>query len=267
MSPRPGRGSALIAGGGTAGHLVPGLAIARSLVDQGWPAELIHFVGSTRGVETEMVPAAGFGLTTLPGRGLNERKISLANVRNLFDIVRGVVAGVVLVLRSSPAVVVSLGGYAALPASIGAIVRRVPLVISEQNAVASSTNRLLSRFAKVAAVPFAGVGLRHEVVTGNPVRQEVLDGARREQQRHWPADRMKVVVFGGSLGSLRINRAVWASIEELADAGEVFVYHVVGHRDWPDRPSIAVDANAYLAVEYDHELPVALASADLVISR
>lgn len=213
-----------------------------------------------------MVPAAGFGLTALPGRGINERKVSLANLRNVFDIIRGVFAGVLLVVRSSPVVVVSLGGYAALPASIGAIVRRVPLVISEQNAVASSTNRLLSRFAKAAAVPFAGVGLRRELVTGNPVRQEVLDAAHRGKLRPWPADRLKVVVFGGSLGSRRINNAVWSSIEGLAAGGEVFVYHVVGHRDWPDRPSFALD-DSYLAVEYDHDLPEALASADLVISR
>ena len=267
VTDRPSRGSAFIAGGGTAGHVVPGIAIAQSLVDMGWPASKIHFVGSVRGVEAEMVPRAGFGLTTLAGRGINERRLNLANLRNAFDIIRGVLRGVALVARYKPAVVVSLGGYAALPASIGAVVRRVPVVIAEQNAVPSSTNRLLSRFARAAAVPFEGVDLRRATVTGNPVRPEVLTAAMNPGSRPWPADRLKVVAFGGSLGSLTINQAVWGAIAVLAERGGVFVYHVVGRRDWPQRERPDIAAEAYEQVEYDDDLASALASADLVVSR
>ncbi len=264
---RPPRGSILVAGGGTAGHLVPGLAVARALVEQGWDADRIHFVGSARGVETDLVPAEGFGLTALPGRGLNERRVGLANLRNLVEIVRGILLGCLLVVRVRPAAVLSLGGYAALPASIGAVLTGTPLVITEQNAVPSSTNRLLSRFAKACAIPFPGLGLRNEVVIGNPVRRAVVEAAARRNTRPWPTGRFRVVAFGGSLGSLRINEAVWGGARRLAERGDVFVYHVVGHRDWRGRPELDLPADAYCAVEYDHDLPSALGSADLVVGR
>ena len=267
MRPRLPKGAVLIAGGGTAGHLVPGLAVAHALVEQGWPAHLVHFVGSERGVETRLVPEAGFALTALPGRGINERRLNLANVKNAFDLVRGIVLGVWLVFRSKPCAVLSLGGYAALPASVGAVLRRLPLVIAEQNAVPSSTNRLLGRFATACAVPFEAVDLPRAVVTGNPVRPEVVEAAAAGATRGWPADRLRVVVFGGSLGARRINRAVWDSVAELDRMGRVFMFHVVGHRDWSDLPPEVADHDWYEAVEYDDDLPSAIASCDLVVSR
>lgn len=262
----PRRGAALIAGGGTAGHLVPGLATAGALVEAGWPHDLVHFVGSARGVEREMVPAAGFGVSLLPGRGINERRLNLANLRNAIDLVRGILRGVWLVVRRRPAVVLSLGGYAALPASVGAVIGRVPLVVAEQNAVPSSTNRFLGRFARHCAVPFEGVDLPQAVVTGNPVRAEVVEAADTDGRSEWPSDRPRVVIFGGSLGSLRINRAVWDAAPTLVADG-VFIYHVVGSRDWGERPDLALPETQYRAVEYDHDLPSALAGADLVVSR
>ena len=169
--------------------------------------------------------------------------------------------------RRRPAVVVSLGGYAALAASAGAVLWRVPLVVAEQNAVPSATNRLVARRAKACAVPFEGVDLPRAVVTGNPVRDEVIAAAAEGPSRDWPDDRLKLVVFGGSLGSARINDAVWEGLAELAGRGDLFVYHVVGRRDWPDRPAEAWPAELYEAVEYDSDLPTALASADVVVSR
>ncbi len=287
-------GLALIAGGGTAGHIVPGLAVAQALTELGWPSDQIHFVGSARGLDAELVPAAGFGLTALPGRGINRRgKTRGVNGKNLlaaWALMRGIIKGIFLIKKLHPAVVLSLGGYAALPGAIGAVVGRVPLVLAEQNAAASVSNRMLSRFAKAAAVPVLGTGLRKEVVTGNPVRAEVTALAnmsvmsRGSNQRRalrdelgWP-DRSAVVIFGGSLGSLRINQAAWQALEILkaSDATNTksttdrpFIYHVVGHRDWDDRPAIArsQDQTTYRAVRYDDNLPLALAAADLVVCR
>ncbi len=293
--------SALIAGGGTAGHIVPGLAVAQALTELGWPREQIHFVGSARGLDAELVSAAGFGLTALPGRGINRRGMTRGiNGKNLLAVwalMRGITKGIRLVRKFRPAIVLSLGGYAALPGSIGAIVWRVPLVLIEQNAAASVSNRLLSRFAKAAAVPVLGTGLRKEILTGNPVRAEVValanasvapgdasvapgDTNQRRVLRDelgW-SDRPAVVVFGGSLGSFRINQATWQVLELLAapDAtstkpttNQPFIYHVVGQRDWGERPAIArtQDQTIYRAVPYDDSLPVALAAADLVVCR
>ncbi len=274
----PGAASVLIAGGGTAGHLIPGLAVADALTEDGWPAEEIHFVGSKRGMDAQLVPAAGFGLTALSGRGLTARRINLTNAAAAVSLAWATLRGIALVRKRRPAAVLSLGGYAALPATVGAVIWRVPLVIAEQNAVASATNRLVGRFARAAAVPTQGTGLQREVVTGNPVRPEVTQAAREARDaRHrlgWPAEATSVAVFGGSLGSRRINTALWSALPSLQERDGVFVYHVVGHRDWEDRPPAPArrDGGArvrdwYRAVPFDEHLPMALAAADLVICR
>ncbi len=270
--------SLLIAGGGTAGHLMPGLAVANALTERGWPAEEIHFVGSTRGIDAQIVPGAGFGVTLLGGRGLTARRMNLTNARAAASLAWATVRGVALVRRRRPAAVLSLGGYAALPATVGAVIWRVPLVIAEQNAVASATNRLLGRFARAAAVPVRGTGLHREVVTGNPVRQEVVEAAHEAADARtrlgWPADATAVVVFGGSLGSRRINTAIWKALPSLQHRDDLFIYHVVGKRDWderppapPPRPDGSRVREWYRAVPFDEHLPAALAAADLAICR
>ena len=274
----PGAASVLIAGGGTAGHLLPGLAVADALTEDGWPAEGIHFVGSKRGMDAQLVPAAGFGLTTLSGRGLTARRVNLTNAAAAASLAWATLRGIALVRKRRPAAVLSLGGYAALPATVGAVFWRVPLVIAEQNAVASATNRLVGRFARAAAVPARGTGLRREVVTGNPVRPEVAQAARdvseARERLGWPAGATSIAVFGGSLGSRRINTALWSALPSLQKRDGLFVYHVVGRRDWEDRPPApaprdggADEREWYRAVPFDEHLPVALAAADLVICR
>ncbi len=270
--------SVLIAGGGTAGHLMPGLAVASALTERGWPAEGIHFVGSARGIDAKIVPDAGFGVTLLGGRGLTARRVNLTNARAAASLAWATLRGIALVGRRRPAAVLSLGGYAALPATVGAVIWRVPLVIAEQNAVASATNRLLGRFARAAAVPVRGTGLRREVVTGNPVRPAVVEAAVRagdtRAELGWPADATVVVVFGGSLGSLRINTAIWAALPSLRERDGLFIHHVVGERDWAERPPpppLRPDDSRirdwYRAVPFDEQLPAALAAADVAICR
>ncbi len=228
---------ACIAGGGTAGHLLPGLAVADALVAAGHPRESIHFVGGERGPEATTVPAAGYPLTVLPGRGV-PRKLSLASVKAALGIVRGIASGVTLVHRLRPQVVIVLGGYAAVPCVIGAILWRVPMVIMEQNARAGAANRLAGPFAKAAAVPFAETDLRRAVVTGNPVRPEILavqrpsDTPAARRRLDLPEDRTVIAVFSGSLGSRRINDATRGLAQRWAGRGDVAIHHVVGARDW-----------------------------------
>jgi undecaprenyldiphospho-muramoylpentapeptide beta-N-acetylglucosaminyltransferase len=264
---------AVIAGGGTGGHTVPGLAVAGALVAAGHAPSAIHFIGSARGMEGETVPAAGFTVTTLPGRGL-ERRLSLSNVARAWDILRAVASGVGLVRRLRPAVVLALGGYAATPGAVGAVLWRVPLVIAEQNAVASLANRLVARAARVAAVPVAGTGLRREVVTGNPVRAEVVaardaDPAALRRRLGLPAGRTVVLVFGGSQGARTLNRAVAGALAGWAARDDLAVYHVVGRRDWPEvrPPALPVGGLWYRPVEFEHRLPELLAAADLAVCR
>jgi UDP-N-acetylglucosamine--N-acetylmuramyl-(pentapeptide) pyrophosphoryl-undecaprenol N-acetylglucosamine transferase len=105
---------ALIVGGGTGGHVVPAIAIAQALVARGHPADTIHFVGSARGIERRLVPAAGFTVTLLPGRGI-ARHLTTANLAAAGGLAVAVVKAVVLVGRLRPSVVVAVGGYASVP--------------------------------------------------------------------------------------------------------------------------------------------------------
>lgn len=267
---------AVLAGGGTAGHVLPGLAIATALVQRGHPASSIHFVGSARGLEQRLVPAAGFGLTVLPGRGI-QRKLSFANIGAVLGIISGVIRGIGLLRRLRPRVVVVLGGYASVPCIVGAVLWRIPLVVAEQNARAGAANRLAGRFARAAAVPFPETDLPRKVVTGNPVRAELLavdrsrdrDGARAELGL--PPDRTVLAVFSGSLGSRRINEALVAALPAWADRRDLAIHHVIGSRDWDDLGaaprSFPEGGLVYRAIRYEDRMDLLLAAADLALTR
>ena len=131
---------AIVAGGGTAGHVLPGLAVARELVDRGHRPETLHFVGAERGIESRLVPEAGFTITLLPGRGL-QRRLTLQNVAAAFGLAVALARAIVLVRRRRPAVVLALGGFASAACALAAVLWRVPLVLADQNARAGASNR------------------------------------------------------------------------------------------------------------------------------
>lgn len=294
---------AAISGGGTAGHVNPALAIAEALVELGHPRSRIAFVGSRRGMEASLVPSAGFGFTGLPGRGMN-RSVRLSS---LLAVLEGALAGLLAVawiLRHRPRVVVSVGGYAALPLGLAARLTRTPLVVAESNAVAGLANRVLGRFAAACAVAFEGTGLPRAQVTGNPVRVAIAAVAGDSQARLQARarlgideDRFTVLVTGGSLGARRINTAALEMCSRLRGRHDVAVRHVFGRRDWPGKEAAhravftpheeleevasqqvlkgkgsarkegAVKGLLYQPVCYEDAMPDALAAADLVISR
>lgn len=267
---------ALIAGGGTAGHVQPAIAIARAFVERGYPQEEIHLVGSARGIEARLVPEAGFPLTLLPGRGI-ERRISIQNVRSVAALLSALVKAWRLVRRLRPAVVVSVGGYASVPCALAAVLCRVPIVVAEQNAAPGLANRLVGRFAKASAVSFDGTPLPRPVVTGNPVRPEVLAIERRRDAEDarlkldvYPG-RKVVLIFGGSLGALKINQATVDALRRWSVRTDLHVRHVVGRRDWEEITAKAVlppgSPLRYQALEYDDDMPTSMTAADLVVCR
>ena len=279
---------AMISGGGTAGHVVPGLAVADALVERRHDRSSIHYVGSERGVERTMVPAAGFPLTLLPGRGI-QRRFTFANVAATIGLLRAIARAIGLVHRERPAVLLALGGYASVPAALGAALWRVPIVVAEQNAVPGAANRLVARFAKASAVSFPNTALPRAVFTGNPVRREVRmlaatgdrANARVSVGLGGEDDRVLIVAFGGSLGARRINDAVLALARSWSGRGDVALRHVIGDRDWDgaaDRVSALGDdlegrrragepALRYDAVRYEHDMPTVYAAADLIVCR
>ncbi len=256
----PGTVKVLVTGGGTAGHVLPALAIATALRERGHE---VHVVGSQRGLEARLVPEAGFPLTLLPGRGI-ARRLTLDNVGAVVGLVRAFVTAVGLVRRFRPGAVVAVGGYASVACGLGAVLWRVPLVVHEQNAVPGAANRLLARFAAVCGVSFPDTPLPRAEVVGNPVRAELFD----LDTDHRPGGPRRVLVFGGSLGALSINQATVGAVERWRDRADLVVHHVVGRRDWPtlERPA-DTGALVYEAVEYEDEMPRQLALADLVVCR
>jgi UDP-N-acetylglucosamine--N-acetylmuramyl-(pentapeptide) pyrophosphoryl-undecaprenol N-acetylglucosamine transferase len=268
---------AIVAGGGTGGHVTPALAVAQALVARGHPPDTIHFVGSRRGVEQRMVPAAGFSLTALPGRGI-ERRLSWRALAAAAALVAGVVAGFFVVARRRPAVVVSVGGFASVPCALAAVILRIPLVVVEQNSFPGVANRLAARFAAACAVAFPDTPLPRATVCGNPVRQEVLQIDRhrdRAAARHTlglPNERVVVAVTGGSLGARRINEAVSEAVAgPLGRDERLAIHHVVGTRDWPELstrlPHPPGDGCWYRAVDYEDRMDALLAAADLFVCR
>ena len=243
---------------------------------RGHAPESIHFVGSSRGIEARLVPAAGFGLTLLPGRGI-VRRLSAENLAAAFGITRAAARALTLLRRRRPAVVVVLGGYASVPCAVAAVALGVPLVVVEQNAVPGAANRLVARFARASAVSFPGTDLPRAEVTGNPVRPEILavdrragrDGARTELGL--PPDRLAVGVFGGSLGARRINMAVVDALGVWADRRDLAVRHVVGERDWDlvtdALPALPDGGIVYQQVRYEERMDLLMAAVDLLVGR
>ena len=271
---------AVIAGGGTAGHVLPGISIGHEIIGRGVPRQAVHFVGSARGVETRLVVEAGFTLTALPGRGL-QRRLALSsvatNVAATAELARAFVQAVFVLRRLRPAVVVGLGGYASAACGVAAALLRVPLVITEQNAVPGLANRLLSRLAAGAATAFEATDLPRASWTGNPVRTEVLDVDRSAGQ---PAARAAlgvdegsrlVAVFGGSLGSRTINDAVAGALGIWRDRRDLHIRHIAGHREYEDLSRrVSTDperALGYDLVAYEDNMATVYAAADLVVSR
>ncbi len=263
---------AVIAGGGTAGHVVPGIAVADALVLRGHRPSSLHFVGAERGIEASLVPAAGFEITLLPGRGI-QRRLTLANIAATWGITCAGVQSVALVRKRKPAVVLALGGFASVACALAAVLWRMPLIIADQNARAGASNRLVARWAKACAVPFKETDLPRAVVTGNPVKAEMLLAGADRQQRAaqlalgLPTDRTVIVSFAGSLGSRRLNEAIYGAVQKWSERSDLAIYHVIGMRDFTDRPTLSPEKLIYQPVRYADRMDLVLAAADLAICR
>jgi len=279
---------ALVAGGGTAGHLQPAIAIAEALVDLGHDRSTIEFVGSERGQDATTLAGRGFPVTLLPGRGIVRSlapRVLVANARSAYELLVAAVRAVSVVGAARPRVVVAVGGYASLAGSIGAVVHRVPLVLVNVDAVPGAANRVLGRFAAASAVGWEGNPLPRAVVTGTPVRPAISAVVRTPEARQaaraelgMATDRQVVVVFGGSLGARQINRAVDGLVERWGGRQDLVIYHIVGRRDWGaysddgsvdriDRTGPAGGGLDLVRVAYEERMPLVYAAADLVVSR
>jgi undecaprenyldiphospho-muramoylpentapeptide beta-N-acetylglucosaminyltransferase len=260
----------LISGGGTGGHVFPALALAEELVARGHPRERIRFVGAARGLEATAVPAAGFGIDLLPGRGLERALTPAAVVRNLrtaFDTAVAFAHAWSLVGRLRPGVVVGVGGYASLPALVAARVRRLPAVVHEADARPGLANRIAVRLGARAAVSLPGTPLPGAVVTGNPIRAAIATVARA------PVAPPVVAVVGGSLGARSLNDAVLGLYDLWRDRTDLTIHHVTGTRDYQGCSTTlaakraAGDRLSYRLVPFEEHMEVVYREATVVVSR
>lgn len=266
---------AIVTGGGTAGHVLPALAIADALVAAGHPRAAVHYVGAERGIEARLVPPTGYPMTLLPGRGI-QRKLALANIGAVAGLLLAGARAMRLVGRLRPAIVVAVGGYASVAVGLAAALWRVPIVVAEQNQTPGVANRLLARFAKASAVSFPGTALPRAVVTGNPVRAEISaidpdrDRAAAKEALGVGEGRHLVLVVGGSLGALRLNHAVLEALPAWRRRADLAVRHVVGQRDWATVAAAAPSDLGVLQLQlvaYEDDMPAALGAADLAVCR
>ena len=226
--------SVLIAGGGTGGHLYPGIAVARELRRR-VPEAVVTFAGTARGLEARVVPKEGFELDVLRSAGLKGSSPA-ALARGLMLLPLSGLDAWRIVSRRRPSVVIGVGGYSSGPVVLAASLRGLPTMVLEQNAVPGVTNRLLARVVTAAAVTFEATVpffRGRAFVAGNPVRPEFLvpDGAP-EAERPGGAGPLKVLVFGGSQGAHAINLAMVEAAPRLAaESGRLVVTHQTGVRD------------------------------------
>jgi undecaprenyldiphospho-muramoylpentapeptide beta-N-acetylglucosaminyltransferase len=260
----------LISGGGTGGHVFPALALAEELVARGHPRESVRFVGAARGIEATAVPAAGFVIDLLPGRGL-ERSLSAdamrRNLRTTGDTAVAFARAAALVGRLRPRVVVGVGGYASLPALVAARARGIPAVVHEADAHPGLANRIAVRLGARPAVTLPGTALPGAVVTGNPIRPAIA-AVRRD-----PVAPPLVAVVGGSLGARSLNRAVLDLYDRWRDRDDVTIHHVSGTRDYEEcsrelgATRAPGDRLPYSLVPFEEHMEVVYAQATLVVSR
>lgn len=262
-------GSVVLAGGGTAGHVSPLLALADCLRRRE-PDVRITALGTAEGLEARLVPARGYDLEVVPKVPM-PRKPSPALLRLPGSLRRAIEAADTVIRESDAQVVVGFGGYVSTPAYLAARRRGIPVVIHEQNARPGLANKLGSRFAKHVGVTFPDTPLRGATLTGMPLRREIalLDrkARRAEALAHFGLDPQwpTVLVTGGSLGAQRINQAFQGAVGSLGAAG-VQVLHVTGVGKEFDVPT--QDAGApYVVVPYADRMELAYAAADIVVAR
>ncbi|MDP9037831.1 MAG: undecaprenyldiphospho-muramoylpentapeptide beta-N-acetylglucosaminyltransferase [Acidobacteriota bacterium] len=275
----------LIAGGGTGGHVIPALAIARELRDT-HGAE-VRFAGTARGLETRLVPEAGFSLELVRSGQL--KNVSLATrARTLVDLPLGVLECVRLIRGFRPEVVVGVGGYASGPGMLAALLLRVPTLAFEPNAVPGFTNRLVGRWVSAAAVNFEETRryFRNGRVTGVPVRQEFFAIAERDRAAsdegggslrtlpltERPAARVRLLVSGGSQGARVFNAVMPKIAKALLDyVPGLEILHQAGARSGEATAeayrSSGADAARWEVREFLDDMPRRFAEADLILCR
>ncbi len=261
----------VIAGGGTGGHVTPALALAETIAARG---DAVRILGSERGLETRLVPEAGFELVALPARQVMGQKVG-ARLRAVVDLARGCVAAWRALGAFSADIVVSVGGYASVPAVAAAYLRRLPIALVEPNAVPGRANRAAARVAARIFVQFdeaaAVLGGSRRAgalrTVGIPLRPGLIDAFARGPARRAPAPPFRLLVAGGSQGARQINEAM-IEAAVILDHTTLEVFHQTGDAD-RERVAEAYRTAGIRAevVAFERDMPARYRWADFAVCR
>ena len=263
----------LIAGGGTGGHLFPGLALAEEVKTR-HPRNDVLFVGTSRGLETRIVPRNGFPLQLIEVGPL-KRQGALGTLRGLLRIPRALWQSRRILRRFDPDVVVGVGGYASGPLVIAAWMMRIPTAVQEQNALPGFTNRTLGRFARACFIAFeearAAFPPQRTHLLGNPIRRAFLDNYLHSKEPS--EERLSILVTGGSQGAHVLNLRVAEALESLAPAlgGKLRVVHQTGEKDLEEMArryqALEKSGMQLKATAFIDDMAQAYAQTDLLVCR
>lgn len=255
----------LIMAGGTGGHVIPALSLARGLQAEGWE---VHWLGSPRGIENRLVPAAELPLHRISVAGLRG-KGWVGWLKAPFNLARAVWQALAVIRRLDPVLVVGLGGFASGPGGVAAWLLRRPLVIHEQNAVAGLTNRVLSRLARRTYVAFPEAFGSRGAVVGNPVRSDIAALGEIPRDASTMRDRqLRLLVIGGSLGAQALNQRLPEALATLPAAQRPEVRHQAGRdKEVATREAYAAQGVAAEVSAFIDDMATAYAWADLVVCR
>jgi len=269
----------IIAGGGTAGHINPGIAVSKCIISKNKDSDIL-FIGTERGLEQELIPAEGFKIEFIKARGLT-RKLSFDVFFTASDMIRGYIESKKIIKKFKPDFVLGMGGYVCFPVIMAAVRLGIPTLIHESNSLPGIANKFLSQFVNIVAVSFKDTEklfkkAKTVVFTGNPVREEIFTFSREEARTEegLQKDSVLVLVFGGSRGAQKINESIIDMIKInkgklpynlILSTGKTQYEAVVEKLSEGGYP-IEMLQNVKI-VSYIYDMPKYLSAADLVIGR
>lgn len=264
----------LISGGGTAGHINPGIAIAKYIKSKNPDCEII-FIGTQKGLETKLVPRENFELKLIKVRGF-KRKLSVDTLVAIKELFQGLHEARSIIKQFKPDIVIGTGGYVCGPVVFNAATMGIPTLIHEQNAFPGVTNKLLSRFVDKVAISFKESekffkNKKKVVFTGNPIRSELLNTDRKAAREKLKIEKDKplVVIFGGSRGAEPINNAVSELISSHKDENSFHMLFATGEAQYDKIVKrLGNYSSKYInVVPYIYDMADVMAAADLVVCR
>lgn len=256
----------MITAGGTGGHVYPGLAVARALMDQDIP---VVWMGTHKGLEARVIPEAGIEMAWLEVSGIRGKGAG-ALLMAPFRLAKAMVQSYKILKKHRPSALLGMGGFVAGPGGLMASLMGIPVLIHEQNAVAGTTNKLLSRFATEIFEGFPGTfpANREAIPAGNPVRTDIANIAIPEERIKGHDGVFKVLVIGGSLGAKILNETVPRALCQLPKEAEIQVVHQAGETtlELAKKTYAAAGVEAHI-VPFVEDMAGAYAWADIIICR